>query len=116
MITHRATLDVSREVALYLARLLHAERGHRGTRAGTRALTCFRHAVLDLRWFRQNADVTALGNDHGISRATAYRYLAEVITVLAEQAPDLHDALNRAKAEGMACVILDGKIFSADRM
>jgi hypothetical protein len=115
VITHRATLDVSRELALYLARLLHAERRHRGTRTGTRALTCFRHAVLGLRWFRQNADVTALGRDHGISRATAYRYLDEVVTVLAEQAPDLHNALHRATTEGMAYVILDGKIFSADR-
>lgn len=115
MITHRATLDVPRELALYLARLLYAERRQRGTRAGTRALTCFWHAVLGLRWFRQHADVTALGRDHGISRATAYRYLDEVVTVLAEQAPDLHEALNRAKAEGMAYVILDGKVFSADR-
>lgn len=39
----------------------------------------------------------------------------EVIGVLADQAPDVHEALERAKAEGMAYVILDGKIFSADR-
>jgi hypothetical protein len=29
----------------------------------------------------------ALGRDHGISRATAYRYVDEVIAVLADQAP-----------------------------
>jgi acetylglutamate kinase len=39
----------------------------------------------------------------------------EVIGVLADQAPDLHEALERAKADGLAYVILDGKIFSADR-
>ena len=50
-----------------------------------------------------------------MSRATAYRYLEEVITVLAEQSPDLHQALQRAADEGLAYVILDGKIFSADR-
>ena len=33
--------------------------------------------------------------DNGISRATAYRYLDEVIAVLAEQAPELRDALER---------------------
>jgi hypothetical protein len=27
----------------------------------------------------------------------------------------LHEALERAKADGLAYVILDGKIFSADR-
>ena len=36
-----------------------------------------------------------LARDHGISRATAYRYLEEVITVLADRAPDLHRALER---------------------
>jgi hypothetical protein len=108
-------LDVPRELACYLSRLLHAERLRRGTRSRTRALTCFRHAVLGLRWFRQNADITALARDAGISRATGYRYLDEVVTVLAGQAPDLHEALHRAKTEGLTHVILDGKIFSADR-
>jgi hypothetical protein len=50
-----------------------------------------------------------------MSRATGYRYLDEVIEVLAGQAPDLHQALKKAKADGLAYVILDGKIFSADR-
>jgi DDE superfamily endonuclease len=35
--------------------------------------------------------------------------------VLAEQAPDLHDVLQRVKDEGAAHMILDGKAFSADR-
>jgi hypothetical protein len=108
-------LDVSRELAQWVSRLLAAERRRRGTRKGSRVLTCFRQAVLGLRWFRQNADITALGRDHGTSRATAYRYVDEVIGVLADQAPDLHQALERAKAEDMAYVILDGKIFSTDR-
>jgi hypothetical protein len=38
----------------------------------------------------------ALARDHGISRATAYRYLDEVIAVLADQAPGLRQALKRA--------------------
>jgi hypothetical protein len=115
MIAYRAMLDVPRELAQYVSRLLHAERRRRGTRKNSRALTCFRQAVLGLRWFRQDVEVTALARDHGISRATGYRYLDEVIEVLAEQAPDLHDALEKAKADGLAYVILDGKIFSADR-
>jgi hypothetical protein len=35
----------------------------RGIRKNARALTCFRHAVLDLRWFRQDLDVTASARD-----------------------------------------------------
>jgi hypothetical protein len=72
--------------------------------------------VLGLRWFRQNTDIAALARDHGISRATGYRYLDEVITVLAERVPDLRTALRHAKDEGLAHVILDGKVFSADRL
>jgi hypothetical protein len=108
-------LDVPRELAHYVSRLLHAERRRRGTRKNSRALTCFRQAVLGLRWFRQDVDATALARDYGISRATGYRYVDEVIEVLADQAPDLHDTLTQAKAQGLAYVILDGKVFSADR-
>ncbi|GAA0648396.1 IS5-like element IS470 family transposase [Kutzneria viridogrisea] len=115
MITYRATLDVPRELAQHLGQLLHIERRRRGTRTDSRALTCFWQAVLGLRWFRQNSDPTVLARDHGVSRATAYRYLDEVITVLAQQAPDLHEALRQAKAEGAAHVILDGEVFTADR-
>ena len=49
------------------------------------------------------------------SRATACRYVDEVIAVLAGQAPDLREALERAKDEGLVYVILDGKIIACDR-
>jgi DDE superfamily endonuclease len=116
VITYRAMLDVPRALAQYVGRLLKAERRLRGTRRDSRALTCFHQAVLGLRWFRQNIDVPALARDHGISRATGYRYLDEVITVLAEQAPDLHEVLRKAKADGVTHLILDGKLFSTARL
>ena len=102
MISYRATLDVSRELARHLAWLLQLERRRRGTRAGTRALTCFWQAVLGLRWLRNRTDPATLGRDHRVSRATAYRYLDEVITVLADQAPDVHQALQYAHEQDMA--------------
>jgi response regulator of citrate/malate metabolism len=50
----------------------------------------------DLLWqamggcvFRDRTTADALARDHGISRATAYRYLDEVVAVLVAQAPDL---------------------------
>jgi DDE superfamily endonuclease len=115
VIAYRATLDVPRELVQFVAKLLLAERRRRGTPAGSRALTCFWQAVLGLRWFRDRTSPEALARDHGISRATAYRYLDEVIAVLADQAPDLRQALERAKDEGFSHVILDGKIIPADR-
>jgi hypothetical protein len=115
VIAHRAMLDVSRELAQFVGRLLYAERRRRGTRKGSRALTCYRQAVLALRWFRDGGDKSALARDHGVARATAYRYIDEVIEVLADLVPDLRQVLACAQADGMAYVILDGKIFSADR-
>jgi hypothetical protein len=115
VIAYRATLDVPRELAQFAARLLLAERHRRGTPRGSRALTCFGEAVLGLRWFRDRTRPDALARDHGISRATAYRYLDEIILVLAQQAPDLREALERAAGEGLPHVILDGKIIPADR-
>lgn len=115
MISYRATLDVPRELVLFVAKLLWAERRRRGTPRGSRALTCFWEAVLALRWFRDRTSPDALARDHGVSRATACRYLDEVIAVLAEQAPDLRQALERAKDEGFSHVILDGKVIPADR-
>jgi hypothetical protein len=72
-------------------------------------------AVLGVRWFRDRTTCDALARDHRISRATAYRYRDEVIDVLAEQAPDLHQALQRAHQDGLPHVILDGTIIESDR-
>lgn len=115
MIAHRATLDVSRALVHYVAQLLHAERRRRGTPKDSRRLTPFRQAMLILRWFRGEHDIPKLGRDHRVSRATAYRYINEGIEVLADQAPDLHHALDRAHAERMAYVILDGTLIPIDR-
>ena len=61
MIAYRAMADVLRELVHYLGRLLYAKRPVRGTRTGTRALTCFRQAPLVLVWFRRDEDLhTAL--------------------------------------------------------
>lgn len=115
MIAHRATLDVSRALIHHVARSLRDERRRLGTPKGSRALTPFWQAVLILRWFRGEHDIPKLGRDHHVSRATAYRYIAEGIDVLAAQAPDLHEALDRAQADGLAYVILDGTLIPTDR-
>jgi DDE superfamily endonuclease len=115
VIAYRATLDVPRELVQFVAGLLLAERHRRGTPRGSRALSCFWQAVLGLRWFRDRTACDALARDHGISRATAYRYLDEVIAVLTGEAPELSEALERAKDEGFSHVILDGKIIPCDR-
>jgi DDE superfamily endonuclease len=114
VIPYRAMLDVPDGLVRFLARLLAAERRYRGTPARSRKLTPRSQAVLALRWFRDRARIEALGRDHGVSRATAYRYVAEAVDVLSQQAPGLAEALERALADGVPYVILDGKVFSCD--
>lgn len=113
---YRAILDVPRELIWFVSRLLGAERRARGTRKDTRLLTCYRQAVYGLVWFREKSDIPNLGRGFGLSQATSYRYLDEVIDVLAAEAPDLHEALERAKVEGMPHLILDGKVVDTDRL
>jgi hypothetical protein len=103
------------ELVQFVAGLLAAERRRRGTPRGSRALTCLWQAVLGVRWFRDRATPDALARDHRISRATAYRYRDEVTGVLAEQPPDLHQALQRAHQDGLPHVILGGTIIEPGR-
>ena len=115
MIAYRAVLDVCRELVLELATLLRAERRARGTRKGTRLLSCFRQALLVLVWMRTKGEVEVIGAGFGVPRATAYRYRDEALTVLAAQAPDLHEALQEVAEQGWSPVIVDGKLIRTDR-
>jgi hypothetical protein len=116
VISYGATLDVARELALFVAGVLRAERRRRGTRRDRRVLTPYRQAVLVLRWFRDATPVHRLAADHQVSVATAYRYLHEAITALAAYAPDLHQVLQQRRAAGDTHVILDGTLIPATRV
>jgi hypothetical protein len=98
-----------------VSRLLAARRREVGTPRGSRRLTCLMQAVFVPAWFRDRPDVARLGRGFGISQATAYRYLAEAIEVIAQRAPSLEAALRSCRDQGMAYLILDGKVVAADR-
>ena len=115
MISYSATLDVPEDTATLLTALLVAERLRRGTGVGARAASARAQAILVLRWFRQDADLKVLAADTRISLATGYRYLHEGIDVLAAQAPDLHQVLERGKAAGWTHVTLNGTLIATDR-
>jgi hypothetical protein len=114
VIAIRAAFDGPRETVQFNPKLLAAERRRRGTPRGIRALTCFWQAVLRLCWFRDRTSQDALARDHGISRATAYRYLDKMTEVLAVRAPDLREALDRAIDEGLPHVVPDGTLIRTD--
>ena len=54
-------------------------------------------------------------DEFGVPRATAYRYRDEALTVLAAQAPDLHEALQEVAEQGWSHVVVDGKLIRTDR-
>ena len=115
MLSYRVMLDVPFQLAAFVSGLLAEHRRELGTRAGTRALTCWKQAVFALAWFRDRPDIRRLGAGFGISQATAYRYKDEAVEVLAAKAPSLREALDRAAGQGLPYLILDGTLISSDR-
>ena len=112
MITHRATLDVPDETVAVVGRALAEHRKTVDLRPWQRAATPYVQAVMVLRWFRDGADIRVIARDARVSPATAYRYLHEVIDVLADRAPDLHEVLATGAAAGWQCVRLDGTLIA----
>jgi hypothetical protein len=115
-VTYTATLPVRDQTVLFLSSLLHAERIRRGTRTGTRALGCFKQAVLILRWFLDGSRLAQLAADNAIGKSTAYDYLHEGITVLAARAPSLESVLQAAKTAGHPHINIDGTLIETDRV
>ncbi len=115
MVSYRVMLDVPRELVWFVSGLLSAHRREIGTRKGTRRLGCYRQALFGLAWFRDKGDIPRLGRGFGLAQSTAYRYLDEVIGVLAARAPGLQEQLQRALAGGTPYLILDGKVVDTDR-
>jgi hypothetical protein len=64
-------LSVREETVLFVSSLLHNERRRRDTRAGTRALSCFKQAILVIRWFLDGTRISQLATDNAIGKSTA---------------------------------------------
>src|SRR5689334_7261315 len=100
VLSYRVILDVPLPLVVFVSRLLADHRREIGTRAGTRALTCWKQAVFTLAWFRDRPDIARLGRGFGISQATAYRYKDEAVEVLAAKAPTLREAPGKGRGAG----------------
>lgn len=66
---------------------------------------------MALRHFREGTDPATQARDHGIGRSTGYRHIDEATAVLADQAPDLHHALQDAHESGVPHLVLDGTVI-----
>jgi hypothetical protein len=69
-----------------------------------------------LRWFGDDAPIRQLATEAALPISTSYRYLHEAIDVIAEQAPDLHEVLDRAKREQWSQVTWDETLIAIDRI
>ncbi len=116
MFTYSAICDVPEETLLYVTALLYGHRRQIGTRAGRRVGAERTQAKLVLRWFRDDAAIRILAGEAELAISTAYRYLHEAIDVIAEQAPDLHEVLDRARRESWSHLLLDGTLIHIDRV
>ncbi len=115
-ITYTGVLDASRATAEAFTKLLLEHRERLRTRKGTRALGPFKQSALILRRFLDGNRLTQLTRDNRVSVPTAYRYLHEGLTVLADHAPDLSTAPERAAAAGFTHLNLDGTVIRTDRV
>jgi hypothetical protein len=113
---YTAELPFGDHTVFRLAGLLVAERQRCGTRNGTRTLSTLEQAVMILRWFCDGTRTRQLFTDHGVARSVGYRYLYEGVAVLAWQAPDLREALMRARIAGHDHLIVDGTVIETDRL
>ena len=60
--------------------------------------------------------LTTLARDSKVSRATAYRCLHEALGVIADQAPDLPEVLQRLRRSEKPNASLDGTLIRTDRV
>lgn len=112
MLDYRSAIDLSSSALSYLSRQLAARRLRVGTR--WRRLSTGRQALLVLAHLRCGDTYTRLAAAFKVGVATAHRYVAEALDVLAAQAPTLDQAV--ATASRKAFTILDGTLLPIDRI
>jgi hypothetical protein len=114
-VTYTAVLPIREQTVVFVTGLLRDRRRECRTRAGRRGLDCRAQAIMVLRWFLDATRVAQLARDNQIGSSTAYRYLHEVIDVLAALAPNPHGAPLAARLAGHSHVHLDGTLIYTDR-
>ena len=114
MLSYRVMLDVPFQLAAFVSGLLAERRGEMGPGRDPCS------DLLEAGGLRAGlvpgpAGHLRLGAGFGISQATAYRYKDEAVEVLAEKAPSLREALDKAVEQALPYLILDGTLVSSDR-
>jgi hypothetical protein len=106
MLSCRAVLPLSRQTLSYVAGVI---RGHRA-RIGPcwRKLNPGQQALLVLAHLRKGETFADLTADFGVDTTTAWRYVAEIVRLLAARSSKLGPALRAARKAGHAFVVIVG--------
>ena len=64
----------------------------------------------------EGARVPDAGRDAGLQKSAAYDYFHHAAAVIAAEAPELRDVLQRARDEGWSHLTLDGTLIETDRL
>jgi len=114
MLFYRAALPLSRKTLTYVAGIIRRHRKAIGSL--WRRLNPGQQAMLVLAYLRKGETFADLAAGFDIGTATAWRYVSEVVDLLAARAPKLRTAVRDAKKEGHAYVVLDGTLIPIDRV
>jgi len=111
---YRAALPLSRQTLTFVSGII---RGHRASIGSPwRKLTPGQQALLVLAYLRKGETFAELAAGFGVGTATAWRYVNEVVALLAARAPKLRKAVRDARNAGHAYVVVDGTLIPIDRV
>ena len=114
MLFYRAALPLSSRTLNFTAGVIRRHLKAIGSR--WRKLNPGQEALLVLAYLRKGETFDELAAGFGVGRTTAWRYVNEVVELLAARAPKLRKAVRDAKRAGHAYVILDGTLIPIDRV
>ena len=114
MLFYRAALPLSRQTLTFVSGII---RGHRASIGSLwRKLNPGQQALLLLAYLRKGETFAELAAGFGVGTATAWRYVNEVVALLAARAPKLRKAVRDARNAGHAYVVVDGTLIPIDRV
>jgi hypothetical protein len=114
MLFYRAALPLSSQTLTYTAGVIRRHRRQIGS--PWRKLSAGQQAPLALAHLRKGETFAELAAGFGVGTATAWRYAAETVALLAARSPRLRKALRQAKKAGHAYVVIDGTSIPIDRV
>jgi len=114
MLFYRAALPLSRQTLTFVSDLIRVHRRQLGS--VWRKLNPGQQAMLVLVYLRKGEPFAEVSAGFDISTATCWRYVNETVELLARRAPKLREALQEAKRQKMAYVVIDGTLIPIDRI